>query len=88
MSNKTDLTQLKNRYGIVGRDAALNEALSTAVQVAHTDCFVVTVQGVVLQLIGQTLMGHIVFCRDDQAGSIPVNAVDNARTQLPVDSGE
>ncbi len=44
MRNDIDLRQLKLRYGIVGRDEALDEALSTAVQVARTDLSVL-IQG-------------------------------------------
>ena len=44
MRNNIDLKQLKLRYGIVGRDEALDEALSTAVQVARTDLSVL-IQG-------------------------------------------
>lgn len=44
MKNEIDLKQLKVRYGIVGRDEALDEALHTAVQVARTDLSVL-IQG-------------------------------------------
>ena len=44
MSNTTDMQTLMNRYGIVGRDAALREALATAVLVAPTDLSVL-IQG-------------------------------------------
>ncbi|MCR4920791.1 MAG: sigma-54 dependent transcriptional regulator [Bacteroidaceae bacterium] len=44
MKNDIDLRQLKLRYGIVGRDEALDEALHTAVQVARTDLSVL-IQG-------------------------------------------
>ncbi len=44
MKNDVDLQQLKLRYGIVGRDEALDEALKTAVQVARTDLSVL-IQG-------------------------------------------
>ena len=44
MTNNIDLKQLKLRYGIVGRDEALDEALHTAVQVARTDLSVL-IQG-------------------------------------------
>ena len=37
MKSNIDLQQLKLRYGIVGRDEALDDALRTAVQVARTD---------------------------------------------------
>ena len=37
---------------------------------------------------GQGLVGKVVLRRDDEAGGVPVDAVDNARPQLPVDSGE
>ena len=44
MKNNVDLQQLKLRYGIVGRDEALDEAIRTAVQVARTDLSVL-IQG-------------------------------------------
>ena len=37
MNQTAELQHLKNRYGIVGRDEALDEALRTALQVAPTD---------------------------------------------------
>ena len=42
--SQIDLRQLKLRYGVVGRDEALDEALSTAVKVAPTD-LAVLIQG-------------------------------------------
>lgn len=44
MNHQPELQNLKNRYGIVGRDEALDEALRTAVQVAPTDLSVL-IQG-------------------------------------------
>lgn len=44
MKNNVDLQQLKLRYGIVGRDEVLDEALKTALQVARTDLSVL-IQG-------------------------------------------
>ncbi len=44
MKTDIDLRQLKLRYGVVGRDEALDEALRTAVQVARTDLSVL-IQG-------------------------------------------
>ncbi len=44
MSTSSDMQSLMNRYGIVGRDAALREALATAVLVAPTDLSVL-IQG-------------------------------------------
>ena len=41
---KFDLQEIKNRYGIVGRDEGLNTALSTALQVAGTNLSVL-IQG-------------------------------------------
>lgn len=83
MSNKTDLTQLKNRYGIVGRDAALNEALSTAVQVAHTDLSVL-IQGE--SGVGKEILPRIIHdhsLRKNKryiainCGSIPEGTIDS-----------
>ena len=44
MSNSSDMQTLMNRYGIVGRNEALREALATAVLVAPTDLSVL-IQG-------------------------------------------
>lgn len=44
MKNNVDLQQMKLRYGIVGRDEALDEAIKTAVLVARTDLSVL-IQG-------------------------------------------
>ena len=41
---KFDLQEIKNRYGIVGRDEGLNTAISTAIQVASTNLSVL-IQG-------------------------------------------
>ena len=45
-------------------------------------------QGVVLELGGQRQVGAVVFGGDDQAGGVPVDAVDDAGAQLAVDAGE
>ena len=42
----------------------------------------------VLELGGELLMGEVVFRRDDEAGGVPVDAVDDARPQFPADAGE
>ena len=39
-----DLTQIKNRYGIIGRDKKLDDVLDTALQVAKTN-LAVFIQG-------------------------------------------
>ena len=65
--------------GGVHRAAVLFEA-------AHRHRLVHPGQGVVLKLGGQSQMGAVVFGRDNKAGGVPVNAVDNARAQLPVDA--
>lgn len=83
MNNKTDLTQLKNRYGIVGRDAALDEALSTAVQVARTDLSVL-IQGE--SGVGKEILPRIIHdhsLRKNKryiainCGSIPEGTIDS-----------
>ena len=43
-------------------------------------------QGVVLELGGQGQMGPVIFRRNDEAGGVPVDAVDDAGAQLPVDA--
>ena len=45
-------------------------------------------QGVVLELGGQGQVGPVVFRRDNQAGGVPVDAVDDAGAQRPVDAGK
>ena len=55
---------------------------------AHRHPVVQPEQGVILQLGGQGQVGPVVLRRDEQAGGVPVDAVDDAGTQLPVDSGE
>ena len=57
-------------------------------QPAHGDGLIHPGQGVILELGGQSQVGPVVLRGDDQAGGIPVDAVDNARAQLPVDSRE
>ena len=58
----------------------------SSLEAAHRDRLVHPGQGVVLKLGGQSQMGAVVFGRDNKAGGVPVNAVDNARAQLPVDA--
>ena len=43
-------------------------------------------QDMELELLGQGQVGAVVFGRDHKAGGVPVDAVDDARAQLPVDS--
>ena len=57
-------------------------------QTAHTNRLVLPRQGVVLKLRGQGQVGRVIFGRDDQAGGVAVDAVDNAWAQGSVDSGE
>ena len=45
-------------------------------------------QGVVLKLGGELLVGEVVFRRDEEAGGVPVDPVDDAGPQLPPDAGE
>ena len=42
----------------------------------------------VLELLRQGQVGLVIFCRDDEAGGVPVDAVDDAGAELPVDAGE
>ena len=57
-------------------------------QVSHHDAVVDASQGVVLQLRRQSLVGKIVLRRDDQPGGVPVDAVNDAGPQLPVNAGQ
>ena len=51
-------------------------------------CLVRAKQGVVLELGGQGQMGPVVFRGDEQAGGVPVDAVDDSGAQFAVDAGE
>ena len=55
---------------------------------AHSDGVILPVKTVVLQLGRQSQMGSIIFGGNDKPRGIPVNAVDDARPQLSVDSGK
>ena len=57
-------------------------------QRAHAHRLVFPVEGVVLELCGQGQVGGVVFGGDDEPRGVPVNAVDDAGPQRPVDSGE
>ena len=74
----------------VHRMAADGGVHSAAVlfQVPHHHALVGPGQGVVLELGGELLVGIVVFRRDDEAGGVPVNAVDDTRPQFPADAGE
>ena len=65
--------------GGVHRAAVLPEA-------AHRHRLVGPGQTVVLELGGQGQVGPVVFGGDDKPGGVPVDAVDDAGAQLPVDS--
>ena len=67
--------------GAFSRAAVLFEA-------AHRDRLVHPGQGVVLELSGERSGGQVVFRRDDEAGGVPVDAVDDTRPQFPADAGE
>ena len=47
-------------------------------QVSGDDAAVDPAEGVILQLIRETLMGKVVFRGDDEAAGVPVDAVDDA----------
>ena len=57
-------------------------------EIPHDDAAVCPGQCMILKLCRQPDMGKVVLRRNDKAGGIPVNAVDNAGAQLPVDAGE
>ncbi len=83
MKNSIDLQGLKNRYGIVGRDEALNEALLTALQVASTDLSVL-IQGE--SGVGKEIIPRIIHDNSPRkgkkyiainCGSIPEGTIDS-----------
>ncbi len=83
MNRTFDLQTLKNRYGIVGRDEALDEALRTAVQVASTDLSVL-IQGE--SGVGKEVIPRIIHDNSQRkgkkyiainCGSIPEGTIDS-----------
>lgn len=83
MNTKTDMQTLKNRYGIVGRNEALGEALATAVLVAPTDLSVL-IQGE--SGVGKEVIPRIIHDSSKRArqkyiaincGSIPEGTIDS-----------
>ncbi len=83
MNRNTDMQTLKNRYGIVGRNEALDEALATAVLVAPTDLSVL-IQGE--SGVGKEVIPRIIHDSSPRAGkkyiaincgSIPEGTIDS-----------
>ncbi len=83
MNRTFNLQTLKNRYGIVGRDEALDEALRTAVQVASTDLSVL-IQGE--SGVGKEVIPRIIHDNSPRkgkkyiainCGSIPEGTIDS-----------
>lgn len=83
MNHQPELQNLKNRYGIVGRDEALDEALRTAVQVAPTDLSVL-IQGE--SGVGKEVIPRIIHDYSQRkgkkyiainCGSIPEGTIDS-----------
>lgn len=83
MKQSLELQSLKNRYGIVGRDEALDEALRTAVQVAPTDLSVL-IQGE--SGVGKEVIPRIIHDNSQRkgktyiainCGSIPEGTIDS-----------
>lgn len=83
MNSTMELQTLKNRYGIVGRDEALDEALRTAVQVASTDLSVL-IQGE--SGVGKEVIPRIIHDNSQRkgkryiainCGSIPEGTIDS-----------
>lgn len=81
--NSVELDDLMRRYGIVGRDEALGEALRTAVQVAHTDLSVL-IQGE--SGVGKEVIPRIIHDNSQRSrnryiaincGSIPEGTIDS-----------
>jgi hypothetical protein len=54
----------------------------------HRHGMVFPVEAVVLQLGGQGQVGGVVFRRDEKPRGVPVDPVDDAGTELSVDSGQ
>lgn len=83
MSNRINLIELKNRYGIVGRDEKLDEALHTAVQVAHTDLSVLIQgeSGVGKEILPRIIHDHSIRKNKRyiaiNCGSIPEGTIDS-----------
>lgn len=80
---KFDLQEIKNRYGIVGRDEGLNTALSTAIQVAGTNLSVL-IQGE--SGVGKEAIPRIIHDNSQRrnkrylainCGSIPEGTIDS-----------
>ena len=83
MSTSSDMQSLMNRYGIVGRDMALREALATAVLVAPTDLSVL-IQGE--SGVGKEIIPRIIHDHSKRkgktyiainCGSIPEGTIDS-----------
>ena len=83
MSNNSDMQALMNRYGIVGRNEALREALATAVLVAPTDLSVL-IQGE--SGVGKEVIPRIIHDHSKRrgktyiainCGSIPEGTIDS-----------
>ena len=83
MKQSMELQSLKNRYGIVGRNEALDEALRTAVQVAPTDLSVL-IQGE--SGVGKEVIPRIIHDNSQRkgktyiainCGSIPEGTIDS-----------
>ena len=83
MSNDSDMRALMNRYGIVGRNEALREALATAVLVAPTDLSVL-IQGE--SGVGKEVIPRIIHDHSKRrgktyiainCGSIPEGTIDS-----------
>ena len=80
---KFDLQEIKNRYGIVGRDEGLNTAISTAIQVASTNLSVL-IQGE--SGVGKEAIPRIIHDNSQRrskkylainCGSIPEGTIDS-----------
>ena len=78
-----DIQSIKNRFGIIGNSPALNHALNTAIQVAHTDLTVLIVgeSGVGKEVFSQII--HSLSARKHNpfiavnCGAIPEGTIDS-----------
>ena len=71
----------------VAADGGVHGAL-VLFQTAHRHRLIGAGQGVVLELLGQSQVGAVVFGGDDQPRGVPVDAVDDPRPQHAVDPGQ
>ena len=70
--------------GLVPGDGQVHGAC-VLLEAPHRHRLILPVEGVVLELVGQGQVGRVVLGGDEQAAGVPVDAVDDARADDPVD---